>query len=62
MAEILGLHLRGPVRLDAGQQELLNGVCLAGAMHELGLRPVWTDLAETYIYAAPKAFGIFEVQ
>ena len=46
---------------DAGQQELLNWVCLAGAMHELGRRPVWTELAETYIYAAPKAFAIFEV-
>jgi hypothetical protein len=45
---------------DAGQQELLNWVCLAGAMTELGRRPVWTDLAETYIYAAPKAFAIFE--
>jgi hypothetical protein len=41
--------------------ELLNWVCLAGATHELGRRPVWTDLAETYvaaIYAAPKAFAI----
>jgi len=46
---------------DAGQQELLNWVCLAGAMCELGRRPVWTDLAETYIYAAPKAFAIFDV-
>jgi hypothetical protein len=45
---------------DVGQQELLNWVCLAGAMAELGRRPVWTDLAETYIYAAPKAFAIFE--
>jgi hypothetical protein len=45
---------------DAGQQELLNWVCLAGAMTELRRRPVWTDLAETYIYAAPKAFAVFE--
>ena len=45
---------------DAGQQELLNWVCVAGAMTELGRRPVWTDLAETYIYAAPKAFAVFE--
>jgi hypothetical protein len=43
-----------------GQQELLNWVCLAGAMTELGRRPVWTDLAETYVYAAPKAFAVFE--
>jgi hypothetical protein len=46
---------------DAGQQELLNWVCLAGAMSELGRRPVWTDLAETYVYAAPKAFAVFEI-
>ena len=45
---------------DAGQQELLNWVCVAGAMTELGRRPVWTDLAETYIYGAPKAFAVFE--
>ena len=45
-----------------GQQELLNWVCLAGAMSELGRRPVWADLAKTYMYAAPKAFAIFEVE
>jgi len=45
---------------DAGQQELLNWICLAGAMSELGRRPVWTDLVENYIYAAPKAFTVFE--
>jgi len=45
---------------DAGQQEMLNWVCLAGAMTELKRRPLWSDLAETYIYAAPKAFAIFE--
>ena len=32
---------------DAGQQELLNWVCLAGAMSEVGRRSVWTDLADT---------------
>jgi hypothetical protein len=30
-------------------------------MSELGRQPVWVDLVETYIYAAPKAFAIFEV-
>ena len=44
---------------DAGQQELLNWVCLAGAMDALGRKPDWTDLAETYIFAAPKAFAVF---
>jgi len=53
-------HLTTAQLEDAGQQELLNWVCLAGAMTELGCRPVWTDLAETYVYAAPKAFAVFE--
>ena len=53
-------HLTTAQLEDAGQQELLNWVCLAGAMTELGRRAVWTDLAETYIYAAPKAFAVFE--
>jgi hypothetical protein len=44
---------------DAGQQELLNWVCLAGAMDALGHRPVWTDLAETYVLNANKVFAIF---
>jgi hypothetical protein len=37
---------------------MLNWVCLAGAMTEAKRRPVWSDLAETYVYAAPKAFLI----
>ena len=45
---------------DAGQQELLNWVCLAGAMDALGRKPAWVDLVETYIFAAPKAFAVFE--
>jgi hypothetical protein len=44
---------------DAGQQELLNWVCLAGAMDALGRKPDWVDLVETYIFAAPKAFAVF---
>jgi len=45
---------------DAGQQELLNWVCLAGAMDALGRKPQWVDFAETYIFAAPKVFAVFE--
>ena len=44
---------------DAGQQELLNWVCLAGAMDALGRKPGFVDMAETYIYAAPKVFAVF---
>ena len=53
-------HKAGRAALeDAGQQELLNWVCLAGAMDALGRKPDWDDLAETYIFAAPKAFVVF---
>ncbi len=52
-------HLTTAQLEEAGQQELLNWVCLAGAMTELGQHAVWSDLAETYIYAAPKAFAVF---
>ncbi len=44
---------------EAGQQELLNWACLAGAMTELGQRPVWAELVETYIFAACKCFAVF---
>ena len=52
-------HLTTAQLEDAGQQELLNWVCLAGAMTELGHKPVWTDFVETYVYNAPKAFAVF---
>lgn len=44
---------------DAGQQALLNWVCLAGAMDAPGRKPDWADLAETCNFAAPKAFAAF---
>jgi hypothetical protein len=44
---------------DAGQQELLNWVCLAGAMDALGRAPNWVDFVETHIFNAPKAFAVF---
>jgi hypothetical protein len=45
---------------QAGQQEMLNWVCLAGAMDALERRPVWTELVETYVLAANKVFAVFE--
>lgn len=45
---------------EAGQQEMLNWVCLAGAMDALGRRPVWTELVESYVLNANKVFAIFE--
>jgi hypothetical protein len=44
---------------DAGQQELLNWICLAGAMDALERKPSWVDFVETYIFNAPKAFAVF---
>ena len=44
---------------DAGQQEMLNWMCLAGAMAELGRRPSETEFLETYIFNAPKCFGVW---
>lgn len=45
---------------DAGQQELLNWVCLAGAMEELGRKPVWSEFVETRIFNSSKCFAVFE--
>jgi Catalytic LigB subunit of aromatic ring-opening dioxygenase len=44
---------------DAGQQEFLNWVCLAGAMQALGRRPWIVDYIETYIFNSNKCFAIF---
>jgi len=45
---------------QAGQQEMLNWVCLAGAMDALDRRPVWSELVETYVLAANKVFTVFQ--
>jgi hypothetical protein len=42
-----------------GQQELLNWICLAGAMDHLGQRPAWSDFVETYIFNSSKCFAVF---
>ena len=44
---------------DAGQQELLNWLCLAGAMHELGRTADVVDWIETYIFNSSKCFAVF---
>lgn len=45
---------------EAGQQEFLNWICLAGAMTELGYgAPEVIDYLETYIFNSDKAFAIF---
>jgi hypothetical protein len=48
-------------RLEAsGQHEVLNWVCLAGAMAELNRKPTWTEYLETYIFNSNKCFAIFK--
>jgi len=44
---------------DAGQQELLNWMCLAGAMEELNKKPEIIDYYETYIFNSTKCLAIF---
>jgi hypothetical protein len=44
---------------DSGQQEMLNWMCLAGAMAELGRRACETDLVETYLFNSSKCFAVF---
>jgi hypothetical protein len=41
---------------DSGQQELLNWMCLAGALSELGRKPAWTEFIDTWIFNSSKAF------
>jgi hypothetical protein len=44
----------------SGQQEILNWMCLAGAMSEMGSAPAQTALIETWIFNSSKAFLISE--
>ena len=44
---------------DAGQQEFLNWVCLAGAMDALGRRAHIVDYVESHIFNSDKCFAVF---
>lgn len=44
---------------DAGQQEILNWICLAGAMHEVGSKPAHSELIETWICGATSTMTVF---
>ena len=44
----------------AGEQELLNWICLAGAMSELDYRVRIVDYVESYIFNSDKCFAVFE--
>jgi hypothetical protein len=43
----------------AGQQELLNWMCLAGAMEELSYKAEIVDYVETYVLNSNKCLAIF---
>jgi hypothetical protein len=45
---------------DAGQYEMLNWVCLAGAMDELGQKPTYTEFVESYVFNSSKVIAIME--
>jgi hypothetical protein len=44
---------------SAGQQEVLNWFCLAGAMHELGMTLAWSDFVETHIFNSNKVTAVY---
>ena len=43
---------------DAGQSEILNWICLAGAMTELGRSIDVVDYVETYVFNSSKCFAL----
>jgi hypothetical protein len=44
---------------DSGQHEVLNWICLAGAMTEVGQMPSHTEFIEGYIFNSTKCFAVF---
>ena len=44
----------------AGQQEMLNWMCLAGAREELNRRPESLDYVETYVFNSEKCMALFK--
>ncbi|HLY65949.1 MAG TPA: extradiol ring-cleavage dioxygenase, partial [Chloroflexota bacterium] len=65
-AELTGGRLSDWAKLDiaqiedSGEHELLNWICLAGAMTEAGQEPTYTEMVESYIFNSTKTFAIFE--
>jgi len=44
---------------DAGQQEILNWICLGGAMTELGRKAEVIDFVESHVFNSSKCFALF---
>ena len=46
---------------QAGQHEMLNWFCLAGAVDRLGVSPEWMEMIETDLFTSNKVFGVYQV-
>ena len=44
---------------ECGQGEMLNWMCLAGAMQELGRKPAELDFVESWVFNSCKTFAVF---
>jgi len=45
---------------DAGQQEMLNWMCLAGAMQELDRKPEIVEFLQTYVFNSSKCLAVIK--
>jgi len=45
---------------SSGQHEMLNWICLAGAMDTLGRKPTYTEFVESWTANSCKVFATFE--
>jgi hypothetical protein len=45
---------------DAGEHEMLNWLCLAGAMDALARKPTYTEFVESWVSNSSKVFAAFE--
>jgi len=47
---------------ESGQHEMLNWMCLAGAMAELGQRPKDIEFVQSWIFNSNKVFAVYEAR
>jgi hypothetical protein len=46
--------------IDSGNNEFMSWIGLAGALHQLGLQPVYLDAVETWIFNSTKVTAVFK--
>jgi hypothetical protein len=46
--------------IESGNNEFMSWICLAGALHELQLQPVYLDAVETWIFNSTKVTAVFK--